>query len=253
MSRPRHDPHRNRRTPPVASEWCRLALCLLVGLAGTGCESRVLWSYRDDPYLEDYRALGEAHCVGKLNSVYVDDRQVALRVLAHEAARARHQGHAEHADRLTRLILERFREDKHPEIKSCVVSICAPICGKGNQLVERFLRQCIARGPWAADAALSLAALRPEEGMALLGPLARHPSPPVRYRAALALTAIGDARAAGVVADVVQSMSRPAWPSTVNGVPLRRAREALAHRAERLWDPPEPGTPPGPRTDGRTP
>ncbi len=211
-------------------------LLLLALLAsGSGCENRMLWAYRDTPYLHDYVEAGEAHCRRRLRSPYVDDRMVALRALAEMSARARRSGDAGRADRLAELILEQYERDLDPRVRNCIIALCAPVSGHGSPPTEAFLRERLAETTWAAPASLSLAALRPEEGYELLAPLAKHPSPIVRYEGALALTVLGDPRGAKDVRRVLGEMTPPTWPYRLHGVALREAREGLATRAERTW------------------
>ena len=97
-----------------------LFLCAAAILSAGGCENRMLWSYRDDPYLHQYANHGEAYCLQKTKSLYADNRQIALRVLAEEAARAQAAGDAESADRLVGVVLGRFEAYRNPAIRSCI-------------------------------------------------------------------------------------------------------------------------------------
>lgn len=213
----------------------RWALIIVLSCLATGCRSRVLWEYRDDPYLQEYARLGEQACLQKLRSVYTDDRQVALRALAEMAAQARRQGDRQRADRLVEIILDRFQDNKDPDIRNCIVSACAPVCGVGSDNVDRFLRRRIAEGTWSHAAVLSLAALAPRDGFDLIAPLAGHPDPETRYTAALALTILRDPRGAAIVRRIVSEMVRPGWPGRIRGTPLALARKSLGARAERFW------------------
>ncbi len=200
-----------------------------------GCESRMLWSYRDDPYLAEYAKLGEEECLRKLNSVYTDDRRVALRVLAHMAAEYARQGEAARADRLVQYIIEQFGVDKSRKVRCAIVCVCMPECGRGSRRAETFLRRLIAGGEWSVEAAFSLAAISPAQGVSLLEPLTRHPSAQIRYQAAMALTVLGDPGGAGAARRVVMEMRRSGWPRSIGEKSLRAARDCLRRRVERLW------------------
>jgi hypothetical protein len=160
---------------------------------------------------------------------------VALRALAEMSARARRSGDAGRADRLAELILEQYERDLDPRVRNCIIALCAPVSGHGSPATETFLRERLAETTWAAPASLSLAALRPEEGYALLSPLTKHPSPLVRYEGALALTVLGDPRGETDVRRILGEMAPPTWPYRLHGVSLREAREGLLARVERTW------------------
>ena len=225
-------------------------LGLVLLLAAGGCERRVLWSYRDDPYFAPFAALSDEECLRRLESFYTDDRRLALRMLAYRSRRARLAGETQRAERLVKYLVEQFFEDKSREVRECIVCVCMPECGQGSPAAERFLRRLVAQGRWGEEASLSLAALRPSQGLGLLLPLARHPSPAVRYRAALALTALGERGGREAVRRVVEEMKPPAWPANVGGRPLALARADLERRARRLWGDARPAAAGNRGTDG---
>jgi len=84
---------------------------------------------------------------------------------------------------------------------------------------------------------MSLAALQPAEGPALLLPLLQHPDAVVRYDAALALTVLDRAEAATAVQQLLRDMETGSWPRQIHDLPLPEARATLAARVERLWGP----------------
>ncbi|MBN2711213.1 MAG: hypothetical protein JXR97_02125 [Planctomycetes bacterium] len=211
-----------------------LALCFLVAVSG-GCESRVLLDYRDTPYLADYDLKDDDFLVRKLKSIYIDDRIIALRVIAERSARAREAGDQVRADLLAQTVLDRYVYDKNAAVKDTVISICAPICGKGSSAVEMFLRERIAEGEWAVPAAFSLASIEPKDAYGLLAPLTEHPSREIRFRAALAMTTIGDPRAHRVVRSVIADMRSGSWPEKVGEYSLGYAVRLLSARADRVW------------------
>lgn len=217
--------------PPPRRLWL---VWLLALLATSGCERRVLWTVRDDPYLQDMAALQEPDVLAMLRSMYRDDRQLALRTLAIRSAEARERGDDLSAERLVQMLLQQYRKDRRPETRGTIVSLCAPICGVGSERMHAFLRERIADGEWTVEAALSLAAIDGEDAAATLVPLTRHPAPEARYGAAFALTGVGGSTARSAVRTVLDDMSAGNWPQEVAGLPLATARERLAARAERM-------------------
>lgn len=218
-------------SPPLL---CALLLSLFPLLLG-GCEKRLFWAYRDDPYLTEYAEKGEAFWMSKLTSPYPDSRQLALRVLAELAAKARLQGDSERSERLIEILLERFRHERSDEVRTCILAICLPRCGAGSATVLRFLREQIAEGRWAGSAAITLATLEGSSAFSLLAPLAKHPHFEVRYDAALALILCGDPQAAPLVQEILTSMRTPPWPAKIRGVSFEEARKNLLARAKQAW------------------
>lgn len=204
-------------------------------LAGSGCERRVLWEYRDDPYLADYAQRPEAQLLRKLRSRYTDDRQITLRILADRAAAARRAGNEIEAERLVQILLNHYRKDRNPGTRGTILEICLPVAGPGSRLAETWLRERIADGSWTIPAARTLALVSPDRAAPLISPLTQHPILPVRYEAALVLCNLGDRRSESAARDVLAEMAEPAWPRRVAELPLAQARANLAARIERIW------------------
>lgn len=214
----------------------RLLVCLAAALCLCGCEERMLLDYRDDPYLAEYAGLDEAALALHLRSIYLDDRKLALRVLAQKSAEARLAGDAAAADRMVERIVEAYEADKNQDVRACVVALCAPVCGKGSERMLIFLRRRIAEGAWTEQAALALAASEGGRAASELLPLLHHPKPEVRYAGAVALTVCGDPSGRAPVAELLASMTPgAAWPYRLNGQSLREARRSLEARAERCF------------------
>lgn len=215
----------------------RMALMLmpLFLLAPLGCERRVWWEHQDDPYLRQSAQQSDSALQRQLTSMYVDDRILALRVLADRAARARATGRVERADYLCGVILSRFRTERNRMVKRSIVVFCTPVCGVGCERTEAFLCRLVAEGNWTPAALESLAALRPSNMFSLVAPMVKHPNPEMRYVGAHALTLLDDPRGAPLVDDVVTEMRPPLFPPMVRGMPLDEARASLQARAHRMW------------------
>lgn len=207
----------------------------LVLFALSGCGDDIWWTYRDEPYLAGALAGDESDVLRKVNSLGREQRQIALRSVAHMAAKARGEGRAEDADRLEAVILRRYFVEKEPEVRACVVLLCAPAAGRGSARMVAFLRDRIAAGEYPGYAALSLAALAPRDAWADIEPLTRHPAPEVRLQAATALTVLRDPRGYEAVRRVWKGMDAGGWPDRVEGVPLSEARTGLEMRAQRAF------------------
>ncbi len=203
-----------------------------------GCQDSPWWDYRDEPYLADAATAGEEQALRNVNSVNHDQRAIALRYLAHQAAARRARGDAAGADRLEGIIVQRYLVERNSEVRATIVKICAPAVGPGSRRVVDFLRARIAAGEYPGYAAQSLAYLAAPNAVVDIEPLTRHPTPDVRYQAAVALTVLRDPRGFDAVNKVWRAMRTPPWPDFVEGVPLETAKQNLAQRALRGFNRP---------------
>ncbi|MCD8352355.1 MAG: HEAT repeat domain-containing protein [Planctomycetaceae bacterium] len=206
-------------------------LCLLIA----GCGDNMWWEYRDDPYIADLARRGDGDVMRGVNAANKNERMMALRILATRAGEARRNGRRDLAVEMEEVIIRRYRIEKEPEVRACIVSICAPATGRGSTAMVKFLRERIASGEFPGYAALSLAAIGTKHAVLDIEPLTRHPAPEVRLQAANALVVLGDPRGFGAVSKVWSEMQSSLWPPRVEGVPLDEARTGLAARAERAF------------------
>ena len=214
----------------------RLVLLLVLALSlCVGCDDRSWWEYRDDPYLTDLATRGRQEVLRNVNSANREERQAALRIVAHQAGEARRRGKEAEADRLEEVLVRRYFDEKDAIVRACIVRICAPEVGRGGKRTVKFLRERMAAGEFPGYAALSLAALAPHEAFQDIDPLTRHPAPEIRLQAATALTVLGDPRGYDSAFRVWRSMTTPAWPDRVDGVPLAEAKTSLAVRIQRAF------------------
>lgn len=202
-------------------------------LLAAGCGDAVLWEYRDDPYIARVAGKSEQELLRSVNAKSMNERQMALRILADRAGEFRRRGRRSEAAELEGVIIRRYFVEREEEVRACIVRIAAPAVGRGSSATVRFLRDRIAAGEFPGYAALSLASLGPKNAYADIQPLTRHPAPEVRYQAALALALLGDMRGYDAAAGVWRSMESSLWPDRVEGMPLPEARESLAARARR--------------------
>lgn len=217
-----------RRSPAAAAAF------LLLFLA-SGCENRLWWDYSDDIYIANMAKQGEQEALRNVNSINKEDRQMALRILASMVGDNRAKGYRDDAERLEKIIIRRYFVDKDPEVRACIVRVCAPSAGRGSTEMVEFLRERIAAGEFPGYAALSLASLVPRDAFADIEPLTRHPAHEVRYQAAVALTVLGDPRGFEPVMRVVRNMQPGTWPDRVEGAPLAEAQKNLGLRAARAF------------------
>ncbi len=213
-----------------------LAGCLLWTVAG--CRNNLWWEYRDDPYMADVAKRGDTEVIRSVNSMNKDDRQMGLRILANRAGEFRHSGKLEEAREYEEVIVRRYFVEQEPEVRACIVRLCAPACGRGSTRMVKFLLDRIAAGEYPGYAALSLAALHPKNAFENIEPLTRHPAPEVRLQAAEALTVLGDPRGYETVSRVWRGMRKSIWPDKLDGIPLDEAKEGLEFRAERAFGKP---------------
>lgn len=214
----------------------RAALFAVLGAAAVlagGCQDSPWWDYRDEPYLADAATAGEEQALRNVNSVNHDQRAIALRYLAYQAGARRARGDAAGADRLEGIIVQRYLAERNGEVRATIVRICAPAVGPGSRRVVEFLRGRIAAGEYPGYAALSLAYLSAPGAVVDIEPLTRHPTPDVRYQAAVALTVLRDPRGFEAVNRIWRTMKAPPWPDFIEGVPLETARQNLSQHALR--------------------
>ena len=203
-----------------------------------GCDNRMWWEYRDDPYMADIAKKGEAEVLRGVNAAKPEERQMALRMLATRASEARREGRPEEAREMETVIIRRYFVEKDQVVRACIVRICATTVGRGSTAMVKFLRERIAAGEFPGYAALSLASLGPRDAFLDIEPLARHPAPEVRYQAAEALAILGDPRGYEPVAKVWRSMQGSLWPDRIDGVPMPDAKRSLELRAMRVFGKP---------------
>lgn len=212
----------------------RLFLPAIALLAfASGCDSAMLWQYRDDPYIADVAARGDQEVLRSVNAPGGNERQMALRILADRAGELRRLGRRAEAAAIEEIVIRRYFIEREQDVRACIVRICAPSVGRGSSAMVRFLRDRIAAGEFPGYAAISLASLGPKGAYADIVPLTRHPDPEVRLQAATALTALGDPRGYDAVARVWRGMKDAVWPETVDGMSLSEARDGLEARARR--------------------
>lgn len=218
-----------RRAPALA------ALALACFLSLPGCDDNMWLEYHDDPYIVNLAQQGEQEVLRHVNSMNKDERQMALRILANQAAEKRRKGYRADADRLDKIIIRRYFIEKETEVRACIVRICAPASGRGSTEMVTFLRERIAAGEFPGYAALSMASLAPREAFSDIEPLTRHPAHEVRLQAAVALTVLGDPRGYDAVIRVWRNMNGAAWPDRIDGTLLDEARKNLEMRAFRAF------------------
>ena len=201
----------------------------------SGCTNTMWWDYRDDPYLAEMANSGEIGALKKINSAYPEDRQLALRILAELSSRARKAGNYQAADRMVDVIINKYHAESNAEVRYSIISLCAPIAGPGSREMLEFLQERIALGEYPGTAAISIAELRPPGAAGIILPLTRHPSHTVRYQAALALIMVADYKTFETVRKIWLSMVAPPWPETLDGMPLREARELMQVKGEQAF------------------
>ncbi len=215
---------------------CPAAIPLLAAILlcpVSGCGDAMLWQYRDDPYIAGVAAKGDQEVLRAVNAPSGNERQMALRILADRAGELRRAGRRDEAAAIEEIIIRRYFVEKEPDVRACIVRICASAVGRGSSAMVRFLRDRIAAGEFPGYAAVSLASLGPKGAYEDIAPLTRHPDPEVRLQAATALAALGDPRGYDAVARVWRGMEHSLWPETVDGMSLAEARDGLEARARR--------------------
>lgn len=214
------------------------ALAALAALLAAGCNDHMWWEYRDDPYLAAVSGMDGQEALREVNSLSPERRQMALRVVAYEAGRARRKGDAAKADRLVEIVVRRYSIEKDTSVRACIVALCAPAAGRGSGEMVAFLRGRIAAGEFPGYAAMSLAQLAPRGALEDITPLTRHPAPEIRFQAANALAVLADPGGYEHAVRVWRGMRTPQWPDRLEGVSLQDAKFALETRIERYFGKP---------------
>lgn len=207
----------------------------LLALAAGGCDGGTAGvQHRNDPYLAGIVGNGGPETLRNINASSPDQRMPALRAVSARAGTLRARGSVEQARDLEEVVLRRYFVERDPQVRACIVEVCAPSMGRSPAMV-RFLRNRIAAGEFPGYAALSLAAMAPRSAYGDIEPLTRHPAPGVRLQAATALTVLGDPRGRASVDRVLGSMEPGLWPEEIQGVSRDAARSGLAERARRVF------------------
>lgn len=215
---------------------CVTALfCFVLLLTSAGCNNKMWWEYRDDPYIANLAKRSTPDVLRYVNSPNKNDRQMALRIVADRANEARRDGRQQQARELEEVVIRRYFIEKEQEVRACIVMLCAPAAGRGSVAMIRFLRDRIAAGEFPGYAALSLATLAPKHAVLDIEPLTRHPAPEVRLQAATALCVLGDPKGFGAVERVWAGMQKSVWPESIDGMTREEARASLEARARRSF------------------
>lgn len=213
------------------------AILLCAMLAGGGCGRRVLYEWRDEPYLRPVYASGVEAARERMGSRYADDRDIGCRVLSvigREAARA---GDAETSREMARILMLHCEHEESPLVRSIILALCLRNVGAGNERVDKFLKGRVAFGGESASAAYTLASLRAPGAFESIAARYRSVSDyGLKYELLGALWLLGDARGVGVLEEALAEMERSwtSWPGKIHHLPRETCVAALRSRLETL-------------------
>lgn len=214
-----------------------LILMALAALAGGGCGRRMLYEWRDEPYMRPVYAAGEEAARARMGSRFADDRDIGCRVLSvigREAARA---GDGATAREAARVLMLHCEHEPSPMVRSGILAVCLRNVGAGNEKVYEFLKDRVAFGGESASAAYALAALRAQGAFESI--TARYRSVGdhgLKYELLGALWLLGDARGVGVLEKALAEMesSWSSWPKRIHHMRRETCAVALRSRLETL-------------------
>ena len=213
------------------------AILLFAVLADGGCGRRMLYEWRDEPYLRPVYAAGALAARERMGSRFADERDIGCRVLSvigREAARA---GDTEKAREIARILIQHCEHEASPAVRSVIIALCLRNVGAENVQVHEFLRARLAFGGESASAAYTLAALQvPGAFEAIVARYRVVGDYGLKYELLGALWLLGDARGVGVLEEALADieLSWTPWPKKIHHMPREKCAAALRSRVETL-------------------
>ena len=213
-----------------------LAFAATAALAG-GCGRRMLYEWRDEPYMRPVYAAGEAAARRRMGSRFADDRDIGCRVLSVIGREAARSGDAAKAREIAGALIAHCEHETSAAVRSTILAVCLRNVGTGSERVHEYLRKEIAFGGESASAAYALAAL---DGSCAFESIA------ARYRASAdhglkyellgALWLLGDARGVDILKAALADMEGPltSWPERIHHMTRETCATALRSRLDAL-------------------
>jgi len=217
------------------------AAMFFAALALGGCGRRMLYEWRDEPYMRPVYASGEAAARERMGSRFADDRDIGCRVLSvigREAARA---GNIAKAREMAGALIAHCEHEPNASVRSTILAVCLRNVGEGDERVHEYLKKKAAFGAESASAAYALAALGGRGAFeAIAGRYRavgdhelRHE---LRYELLGALWLLGDARGVDILETALADMEGPltSWPRRIHHMRREDCAAALRSRLETL-------------------
>ena len=217
------------------------AIMLLAALAFGGCGRRMLYEWRDEPYMRPVYAAGEAAARERIGSRFADDRDIGCRVLSVIGREAARSGDAAKAREIASVLIAHCEHERSPAVRSTILAVCLRNVGEGDARVHEYLNTKIAFGGESASAAYALAALRAPgafEAMAarycVVGD--HELGYELSYELLGALWLLGDARGVPILEAALADMEGPltSWPERIHHMRREDCATALRSRLETL-------------------
>jgi hypothetical protein len=211
---------------------------VVLAFAGTSCRGRrILYEWRDEPYLRPCYARGEEEARARMRSRFAQDRDIACRVLSVIGREAMRRGDRAKAREIARDLMARYAVEPDREVRSAIVALCLRDVGAGDDDVRAFLLARLEKGETPASAAFALAALKCEgafEGLAAAYDRSRSCGDfSLAWELLGALWLLGDGRAVAILESALAEMDA-AWPSEIRHMKRATCARTLASRLETL-------------------
>jgi hypothetical protein len=215
---------------------CLAAGCVLLAAASC-CNRRMLYEWRDEPYLRPVYARGRAEAVERMGSIFASERDIGCRALAVIGREALGSGDRATAREIARALMDHYRAEANLQIRSSILALCLRDVGAGDDDVTAFLEERLATYDMVAASAFALASLKPggayeaiERAYAMTLRARDHEH---AYELLMALWLLGDARAVGAFEAALAELDRT-WPAEIHHMKRPAYAKALAGRLETL-------------------
>jgi len=214
---------------------------LVATLALSGCGRRMLYEWRDEPYMRPVYAAGEAAARERMRSRFADDRDIGCRVLSVIGREAARSGDAAKAREIAGALIARCEHEPNASVRSTILAVCLRNVGKGDERVHEFLKNRIAFGAESASAAYALAALGRKGAFETIAARYRAAGGhelgyELRYELLGALWLLGDPRGVEILEAALADMEGPltSWPERIHHMRREDCATALRSRLETL-------------------
>jgi len=214
---------------------------LVAALALVGCGRRMLYEWRDEPYMRPVCAAGEAAARERMGSRFADDRDIGCRVLSVIGREAAKSGDAAKAREIAKALIAHCEHERSPAVRSTILAVCLRNVGEGDERVHEYLKKKTAFGGESASAAYALAALGGEGAFEAIAARYRAVGEhelgfELRYELLGALWLLGDPRGMAIMEAALADMEGPltSWPERIHHMRREDCAAALGSRLDTL-------------------
>lgn len=209
------------------------ATCLLMLFAFcAGCERRIFYEWRDEPYINPVYKQGEAEAKRRMGSCYPNERTIGLRALSVIGREALLAGDNKKALEITELFIAAYMKEPSPQVRSVILAVCMRNVCAGNRMAELFLIRQL-RGGERASAAWTLAAMKSSWAFVhIKDAYIREHDWGMKYEMLGSLWLLGDERGVEILQTALGQMQQPnsPWPDKIHNMEKSMCVAALRSR-----------------------